>query len=672
MSIVRTAYGLNYNSSFYAWDAQTVLVLGANGNLWVEHAVNGQFGQMPPPRELVDQNVQAFQILDGNNVLVLGMDGNLWLEHPINGKFGGKVPPDREQIDGNVLAFQAIDAQNVYVLGADGKLWLEHAVNGKFGQQPPPREQVDGPPGFKIAAFQALDVNTVYVLDTENTVYLDRSVNGKFGQLPPPRETVTSAVTSFQALDTNTVYTLDTSNNLWLQLRNTSGPNPWPQDGVQLDVNVAAFRGMTTMAAGGYGAYILYKTQFVTQSASIPGSLVRVTYTYANGKATRGSYVNVDNSVLDFQVIEPQLVILGKDGNLWITTGAFGETVPPPRKQIDGNVASPLAYGTIRPSYQILGLIYAPPGTNGGKNASSVDYSTANTTGSTTSTSSAFKAGLDVKLTIGNSVSGSVSGDFSFSKTMTDSSSVEVDNTTKSEIKATGPAADGIDHDYDLIYLWLNPQIGVAADPVGNVTETLDVAGGGTMLVQYVQVGWLKNPATMPSGVAALLEKSGLGYRDYQAILNVDPFANGGTSIDGNRFQPLGQTFPYEPPDNSSDSPPTTTVTLTNTTTNTQTQQQQVEYGASLSASTPGSALAGLQTTATFNWTSTNAQSQKQGTEQSASVTIGGPAYGYTGPTSVSVYWDTMYRSFMFAFTSVTSGAVKPMPPKAPIAVRTK
>jgi hypothetical protein len=40
----------------------------------------------------------SFQALSDTEVLVLGSDGNLWLEH---GPFG-TVPPPREQIDGNV------------------------------------------------------------------------------------------------------------------------------------------------------------------------------------------------------------------------------------------------------------------------------------------------------------------------------------------------------------------------------------------------------------------------------------------------------------------------------------------------------------------------------------------------------------------------------------------
>ena len=37
---------------------------------------------------------------------------------------------------------------------------------------------------------------------------------------------------------------------------------------------------------------------------------------------------------------------------------------------------------------------------------------------------------------------------------------------------------------------------------------------------------------------------------------------------------------------------------------------------------------------------------------QSATVVVGGPAFGYTGPTDVLVYWDTVYSTYMFAFAS--------------------
>jgi hypothetical protein len=77
--------------------------------------------------------VQAFQALDIQTVLVLGTDGNLWLE---SSPFGVPVPPARQQVDGSVQAFQALDTQPVLVLGRDRNLWLEH---GPFGVNVPPR-----------------------------------------------------------------------------------------------------------------------------------------------------------------------------------------------------------------------------------------------------------------------------------------------------------------------------------------------------------------------------------------------------------------------------------------------------------------------------------------------------------------------------------------------------
>jgi hypothetical protein len=157
----------------------------------------------------------SFSVIDDNTIYVLGTDGNLWLEHAVNGKFG-QVPPPREPVDGNVLAFQAVDANTIFVLGTDGNLWLEHAINSKFGQVPPPRELVDG----NVIAFQAIDVNSVFVLD-KGGLYLDHVKQSIDGRVLPilPRETVNVAVAAFQALDENAVYFLDAGGNLMLTHR---------------------------------------------------------------------------------------------------------------------------------------------------------------------------------------------------------------------------------------------------------------------------------------------------------------------------------------------------------------------------------------------------------------------------------------------------------------------
>ena len=73
-------------------------------------------GSVPPKREQIDGNTMAFQALSPTEVVVLGIDGNLWLEHA---PFAppGSVPPKREQIDGNTLAFEALSSTEIVVLG---------------------------------------------------------------------------------------------------------------------------------------------------------------------------------------------------------------------------------------------------------------------------------------------------------------------------------------------------------------------------------------------------------------------------------------------------------------------------------------------------------------------------------------------------------------------------
>jgi hypothetical protein len=128
--------------------------------------------------------------------------------------------------------------------------------------------------------------------------------------------------------------------------------------------------------------------------------------------------------------------------------------------------------GTARLSHQILTVVYAPPGTNGGKSSSSVDYGTSSSTGTITSTSSSFKAGVDVSTSSGFNVglvSLGASADFNYSTTTTDGSSVEIKKSQNFDIKVNGPAQDGINHDHDLFYLWLNPMLSVTIDPENNL-----------------------------------------------------------------------------------------------------------------------------------------------------------------------------------------------------------
>ena len=245
---------------------------------------------------------------------------------------------------------------------------------------------------------------------------------------------------------------------------------------------------------------------------------------------------------------------------------------------------------------------------------------------------------------------------FSASATTTDTSSENITKSQTYDIKVPGPGADGISHDHDMFLLMLNPLLAVSVYPGNNTQWTMGV-NGPVMNIQSVYVGWLKNPSTMAAGVKQQLDAAGLTAADYAQILAANPFAQGATAIDPNRFLPTPQTFPYEPPLSAADPVFTSSITAQNAVnaTNTHTVQRQYSVSASVSAGLLGS---NLKVADSLEWTNSSTYGSSSTSTQSATATVGGPAFGYTGTTDVVVYWDTLYSSFMFAFPSTPPAAV--------------
>jgi len=370
-------------------------------------------------------------------------------------------------------------------------------------------------------------------------------------------------------------------------------------------------------------------------------------------------------------------------GRVEISEGTVGEWV---YFQSTGNKLTrlfqpvdPVATGTVQPAYYLLTLLYAPPGTNGGKSSSGVDYSSGSSTGTTTTTTSSYKTSLNVSasLTIPGTPAqpagapgqpavgaqpspGSLGAQFSSSTTQTDKTSVDIKKSESVDYKIQGPGEDGINHDHDMFLLMLNPLVYVNVYPGNNVLWNMGV-NGEVMNIQLVYVNWLKSPDTMPPGVKQQLDAAGLTTADYAQILSTNPFASGATSIDPNRFLATTQTWPYEPPDTAGDPPFTSSPTFQNTVTVTNTQTTQQQYAVSASVSAGFNLLifqASLKVTTSWQWTNTNSLGITTISSQSATASIGGPAFGYTGPTDVLVYWDTLYNSFMFAFPTESPAAV--------------
>ncbi len=209
-----------------------------------------------------------------------------------------------------------------------------------------------------------------------------------------------------------------------------------------------------------------------------------------------------------------------------------------------GSASFQLQPGSVSPKYVVLAVVYAPPGSR-----SSVDYGNSTMMGSSISIENSFTNANNLSISLSAGVSilgngGSVTGTAStaYSQQQDSSSSIDVTKTSTNDSIVPGPLSDavGVDHDYDTIYIWLNPVISVGFVPGG------EISWGGfgydmtdpcvCMDVIPLQVAQLKNPAliTDPQTLHVLARtwaqnladgsSPGLTNADLLQIADADPF----------------------------------------------------------------------------------------------------------------------------------------------------
>jgi hypothetical protein len=333
----------------------------------------------------------------------------------------------------------------------------------------------------------------------------------------------------------------------------------------------------------------------------------------------------------------------------------------------------PAVTGSIYPKFYILTVVYAPPGTKGGSSVSKVQYKQGSSTGTTVSSSSSFKNGVKVTASA-KAGAATIGGEFSADNAETDSSKMEVEKKEGSGIEGRAPNTDGIDHSQDLIYFLVKPQLDVTIN--GN---KVDWSFSGKSSVRYARAGWLEKPETMEPNLKKELEgKFGFTADDYKQMLKSYPFASGKTAIDPGRFAYTGLNLPYQPPAGEDEAIPTWDMVLDNATTTTTGKAYQTSAAAGVSIGAEFGFLdivkTKLEMSATWTWTSSNERSESDAKSQTASFTLGGPSFGYEGPIGVDVYYDTLYKTFMFAFppegTALRTSGVVRYATQGPIAGR--
>lgn len=335
--------------------------------------------------------------------------------------------------------------------------------------------------------------------------------------------------------------------------------------------------------------------------------------------------------------------------------------------------APPLGYLDLK--YVIVAVDYAPPGSK-----STVTYNNSLVRGTAATDEHSYKTEVEITNTgdIGANLFGIVGGgltgstDVDYQQLTDNQSSVTVTNTTNLSDQVPGPmnSSLGVDHDFDVIWVWLNP---AAAEYVG--PNTVSFAGygynaqddfAGSEIVP-IQVQQLKNPASMSSGLVSRLARSwdtsglgGLTTADYANILGADPFANSPsynpTTDPTNRFQAMTDTtVPYVPPAPGGQPVTVSGSFQTQTATSTsQSAQNQYSVKFTLLFSSGIDWIADFSSklmiqdsyTITDKWSSTINST----TGRTASYSITGPqsSDNYPGPVSFQVYRDNVYGSFMF------------------------
>jgi hypothetical protein len=342
---------------------------------------------------------------------------------------------------------------------------------------------------------------------------------------------------------------------------------------------------------------------------------------------------------------------------------------------------SPAAFAY--PKFYVVGLFYSPPGCTKTATAacatqSTVDYIDGSSAGTKISSSNSFQSGVDIKVdatlglgTDGKGGSFGLGGSFGYSTTTTDTSSESLTKSSSLEEKFAGNQ-DGVNHDQDTFLLLLNPA--VAAKPIHTFDSNYacHITGASwsfgintkiapTQALYKLSVGNLKNPATMPADVAAQLKLLNFTPADYQTILAQDPLASNPlaspTTIASGRFVPTTITFPYQPPDVSTEcnSGVCSCLSLQGTLKN--------EYAADMGTSSKSEYKVGVTQSGGINagvfklgesialnydWISTSTQDDLTGSTQSATASVQCPSIGYNGPTLMEVYWDNLYGSFVF------------------------
>lgn len=362
--------------------------------------------------------------------------------------------------------------------------------------------------------------------------------------------------------------------------------------------------------------------------------------------------------------------------------------------------------GFVNPKYVILGVTYAPPGPG-----SNVTYTSSTAVGNTTTVSSSFSKDVGVSVSVTDTinawavvggatvmVTGSEATDITQASNSSTMTTITKTTTVDYKTVGTGNAFSPVNHDYDTIWLWLNPLalftvVSPAPAPLvqwnGYGYDNNDVQGPD---IVGIQVGWLNGDFGTSASVATILARGwvtknepnmtwpagdgpGITSTDIVYILGADPFTNPSYSLPSplpsNSADGRFTQIPYPPnpvtylqagPGNGGGT--TTGYSLENVDSSTQSNgtSHTTKQSFGLEANFKGgtwltSFTVNLQFMDTLTWTNSWQNTLTKSTSLTDALSITGPGCpqtappcvpAYTGPGEFIVFQDNLYGTFMF------------------------
>jgi hypothetical protein len=351
-----------------------------------------------------------------------------------------------------------------------------------------------------------------------------------------------------------------------------------------------------------------------------------------------------------------------------------------------GSTATMTITAFVLPKYQILSLIYAPPG-----NSSSNGFTDSVFNGTTNSITNSFSTGITTTFSATGGILG-VFGGVSTSVSFTQGSGTTnsfTDTITNAQGLTLKSNRNPIDHTQDQFWLWLNPQVTITQTGPSAATYTVSPPSGQNMYALLVSVAALKTPSLIPLDLLEPITSDGVIYpglsnicahplpppdctktnacgcvpSDFAAIVATDPLVSltsdeSPAQIDSKRFFPLNpspEPIPFlEGPTTPNGVDTTEAFALTDME---QTSQQQTESTTYSTSFTYSNGIGGTEgvppvdwslkwsVTNTFTWQQIVGLTNTTGTSHQMSLVLGSSTYGCN--EAVDIYEDYDYHTFV-------------------------